>query len=347
MTRRRHLAARLSAVGAAVLALSVAPGAAPAGAAPSGCPRDRPLTQVDVVTVPVVPGAHLEVAGQKVVTDDRGRAEVTVCRLGQPPDVVGPAAPVEMSGHRRATYDRSFLADKGRLLQVAFRVENEVAFTFAGLPSRQIQSFTVRSSGGEVVTRTSLDPVYLLGTRVFRGPDGPEARRVYYTVDAVQVAGSSVVHRSQLKFYPADRKVVRVPLLAFTVRVQVVDRLFRQPTGRAVTLTRPGEVAFRQPLEDGTATFTAVPRGRYDVIAHAPGLRIDRTLLLSRDQLVVMPVLTWLDLLVLIGMPLAIAVALVLAPRPALRQRLARASRRPVALAGGLLRQERSRAAPR
>ena len=347
MTCRRRLRGLLVALGAALIAVSSAPAApaAPAAgaaaaasaAARSTCPAAHPLTQVRVQTVPEVPGARLKVGGSDVVTDRRGRADVEVCRLSRPPDVTGPPAPVELSGRRRAIYDKSFLSDGGRLLQVAFRVENEVSFTFAGLPSRQIESFTVRSSGGELVTRTSLDPVYLLGTRVFRGPDGPEARRVYYTVDAVQVAGSSVVHRSQLKFYPADRAVVRVPLLAFTVRVQVVDRLFRMPTGRAVRLTRPGEVVFRQPLEDGAASFSEVPRGRYEVVAEAPGLRIGRTLLLSRDQVVVMPVLTWLDLLVLVGVPLGIAIALVLAPRPSLRLRLARAAGRPFAAAGRLL----------
>jgi hypothetical protein len=65
-----------------------------------------------------------------------------------------------------------------------------------------------------------------------------------------------------------------------------------------------------------------VPRGTYDVVADAPGLRIDRRLILSRDQVVVMPVLTWIDLAVLLGAPILIAVGLVLAPRPGLRRRI-------------------------
>ena len=120
------------------------------------------------------------------------------------------------------------------------------------------RSFTLRSSTGGVITRKDLLPVWLPSTRVLRGPDGLEERRIYYSVDSVYVEGSSVVNRSQVKFYPADRAVVRVPLLAYTVRVEVVDRLFRWPVGTSVRLSRPDIADVGQPLENGVATFTEV-----------------------------------------------------------------------------------------
>lgn len=312
----RHLA-----VGGVALALLVVPvrGASVAAAA---CPAGSPTVDVAVRTVPVVPGARVVVGDVAARTDGAGRATVRTCRLSTALEVTGPEEPVELPGARRAVFDRVFLEGRGSRVTVAFTMETEVSFSFLNLPTREIEEFTLRSSTGDVVVRDSLGPVYLQSERVLRGPDGLEERRIYYTVDAVEVAGSSVVNRAQVKFYPSDRAVVRVPLLAYTVRVEVVDRLFRWPVGSSVRLVRPGEIDVAAPLERGRATFTEVPRGTYDVVADAPGLRIDRHLVLSRDQVVVMPVLTWVDLAVLLGVPLLIAVGLVLAPRPALRHRI-------------------------
>lgn len=328
----RVLRALLAGVAVAAAGLAT-PAQATAAAA---CPADRPLTDVLVSTVPVVPGATIRLAGRTVTTDAAGTARIRVCRLTSARDISGPTTPVQLPGHRRAVFDRVFLSGRGRVVQAAFGMDHEVSFAFSGLPTKEIERFTLKSSTGEVITRTDLSPVYLPGTRVLRGPDGLEQREIYYSVDAVTVGGSSVVNRSQIRFYPSEREVVRVPLLAFSVRVEVVDRLFRHPVGTAVSLTRPGTPGLRHELVDGEATFTEVPRGDYDVVAEAPGLRIDRSLILSSDQVVVMPVLTWLDLAVLVGVPLAIAVGLVLAPRPRLRRRLVEVARWPVDRRRGL-----------
>ena len=312
---------------AAVLALLVGctwAGAPAAAVAAPACPADRPLTTVAVSTVPVVPGARIVVAGQPVVTDGAGRGTVQVCRLTNAKEITGPKEAVQLPGQRRAVFDRIFLSNRGSSVQAAFGIDDEVAFSFIGIPAKRIESFTLRSSTGQVLKRDSLGPVYLPGSRVLRGPDGLEERKIYYSVDSVLVAGSSVVNRSQVKFFPADRPVVRVPLLAYTMRVEVVDRLFRWPTGSRVSLIREGTEPSLKQLQNGVATFKEMPRGDYTVVAQAPGLRIDRKVILSRDQVVVMPVLTWVDLAVLIGVPLLIALGLVLAPRPRLRHRIAR-----------------------
>ena len=280
---------------------------------------------MSVSTVPVVPGATINIEGTTVVTDGAGRASARACQLASARDVTGPPQPIVLPGQRRAVYDPVYLTGRGRTLQVAFGMDAEVSFAFSGLPSRRIESFTLRSSTGGVITRKDLLPVWLPSTRVLRGPDGLEERRIYYSVDSVYVEGSSVVNRSQVKFYPAGP--CRGP--SATPRVHGAGR-GRRP---AVPLARrdlgatqpPRHRRCRQPLENGVATFTEVPRGSYSVVAAAPGLRIDRSLILSRDQLVVMPVLTWVDLVVLLGLPLLIAVGLVLAPRPVMRRRLAAA----------------------
>lgn len=296
---------------------------APAAAAPV-CPAARPRVTLQIVTVPTVPRAEIDVAGTRVVLDGAGRGRLVTCRLADAGAVTGPSEPVELAGKRRATFDRVFLSDRGSRLQVAFGVEHQVSFSFLGLPTRQITRYTLRSSTGEVTTYGTLDPVWLLGSRVLRGPDGLEERDIYYSVDSVLVAGSSVVNRSQTKFYPDERAVVRVPLLAFDVDVYVVDRLFRFPIGQRVTLVGPDGLTYEAPLANGKASFSEVPRNTYAVVADAPGLEVARSLALSGDQLVVLPILSWLDLVVLLGTPSSLAVALVLAPRPVLRRRIAR-----------------------
>jgi hypothetical protein len=306
-------------------AWSLGSAASPAAAEPS-CPASRPAVTLQISTVPTVPGARIDVGGTAVVLDGAGRGRLRTCRLADAGSVTGPDAPVELAGKRRARFDRVFLSDRGSRLQVAFGVEHQVSLTFLGLPTRQITRYTLRSSTGAVITYDDLDPVWLLGSRVLRGPDGLEERGIYYSVDSVLVAGSSVVNRSQTKFYPDERAVVRVPLLAFDVDVYVVDRLFRFPVGRRVTLRGAEGLAYHAPLEDGKASFSEIPRNTYAVVADAPGLEVARGLTLSGDQLVVLPILTWLDLLVLVGGPTALATALVLAPRPVLRRRIVRSS---------------------
>jgi len=309
------------AAGCALAGLGLA--AAPAAAAPT-CPADRPAVTLQITTVPSVPGAAIDVDGTRVVMDGAGRGRLVTCRLRDAGSVTGPTRPIALAGHRRATFDRVFLTDRGTRLQVAFGVEYQVSFSFRGLPTRQITRYTLRSSTGAVTTFTELDPVWLLGSRVLRGPAGLEEREISYSVDSVLVAGSSVVNRSQTRFYPGDHAVVRVPLLAFDVDVRVVDRLFRFPVGHRVTLRGPEGLSYGAPLANGRASFTEIPRNSYDVVADAPGLEVARSLTLSQDQTVVLPILTWLDLLVLLGGPTALAVGLLLAPRPTVRRRIVR-----------------------
>jgi hypothetical protein len=326
---RRRAAGRGRATGRWLISAALAAAAclltpSAASAAP-GCSSGRPNVSMVISTVPVVPGARITVNGRPVTTDGAGRAQLLTCRLANAGDVKGPDAPVALPGKRRATFDRFFLSGQGSRLQIAFGVEHEVSFTFSGLPTKEITTYTLRSSTGQVITYDDLEPVWLLGSRVLRGPDGLEERDIYYSVDSVLVAGSSVVNRSQTKFYPDQRSVVRVPLLAFDVQVIAVDRLFRFPVGSAVTLRGLSGLTYKAPLADGRASFKEIPRGSYEVVADAPGLRVARSLTLSRDQLVVLPVITWLDLMVLIGGPSMLAVALILAPRPRLRRRIANA----------------------
>lgn len=343
---RRRWCARGLAAGAAAGAVAVGLlGPSPAAVAVPSCPVDRPLTAVQVSTVPVVPGARIIVDGVPVVTDAAGHATATVCRLVSARDITGPSEPIALAGYRRAVFDRVFISDRGQVLQVAFGMETEVALQFYGLPTKQIESYTLRSSTGEVITRRTLDPLYLPSQRVLRGPDGLEERKIYYSVDSVYVAGSSVVNRSQVKFFPADTTLIRVPLLVYSVRIEVVDRLFRWPVGESVRLTRPNAPDLEARLVDGVATYSAVPRGEYSVVADAAGVRIDRTLILTRNQIVVMPVLSWLDLVTLIGLPVLIAVGLVLAPRPRLRRRLATPFARALVRVRGLVRRKANSAA--
>jgi hypothetical protein len=319
----RLVAAAVTALAFTATAVALPASPASAASAAPACPAARPVVTLQISTVPVVPRARIVVAGTPVVTDSAGRAQLQSCRLEDAGTVIGPAEPVPLAGKRRARFDRVFLSGRGSRLQVAFGVEHRVSFSFLGLPTRQITEYTLRSSTGEVHTYTDLDAVWLLGSRVLRGPDGLEEREIYYSVDSVLVAGSSVVNRSQTKFFPDERAVVRVPLLAFGVDVYVVDRLFRFPVGDRVTLRGPSGLRFSGALRNGKAAFSEVPRGSYDVVADAPGLTVARSLTLSGDQIVVLPVITWLDLLVLLGGPTALAIALILAPRPALRRRIA------------------------
>ena len=74
-------------------------------------------------------------------------------------------------------------------------------------------------------------------------------------------------------------------------------------------------------LVHGRALATALPRGNYRISLTGGLYGLAQPLLLSRSQVVVVPVVTWLDLLVVGGGLLVVALGLVLVGRPHLARR--------------------------
>lgn len=329
MTRRPGAAA--TAVLTAILCLGLAlPAAAAPTAVPPPCQDPARIAPVSVTSIPAVPGLVIQVDGHEVKASAQGTATVMACRDDLVDRIVVSRDPVPIDDRRRVRYDRMFVTGSGTAVALAFQVDYLTDVRLDGLPPDEIESLTLRSSTGERITSEEQGPQWLWGQRVIRGPSGLLLRDIFYTVDQVMVHGANVVNRSQTKFYPSETPVVQVPVLTYDLELEVRDRLFGFPVGDTAYLEAEDGTVLDTTLVSGRASLRAVPRGSYVLSVDAPGLNTPRPLSVSKDQTVDLPVLTWLDIAVLLGLPALAALLLVLIPRPHMRAAIAGLLRRPL-----------------
>jgi hypothetical protein len=190
------------------------------------------------------------------------------------------------------------------------------------LPSGEVRSAQLLSSTGVRVTVRGTTTPELQATRVVRSGTVLRSKPIEYAVQSVRLGGGNVVHRSQLRFEPIHQRTLTIPLLLYSLRFTSTDALFGSPTGSALSLRHPDGRIEQLPLHDGKAMATGLPRGAYSVRVKAPGYSVERPVTLSRDQVVDLQVISYVDFLVVVGALATIALALLFVGRPQLRRRV-------------------------
>ncbi|SCL34995.1 Glycosyl hydrolase family 71 [Micromonospora pallida] len=319
------------AVVAALLALT------PVAAVADG-PASRRPGVLRMQTVPPLPGVQVTVDGRTARSDAHGRIAVRVRNFLGLADRIA-VAPAAVSPDRRVVFDRfrgSPDAGVRRVVEVGLRTVRRVSWSFVervGTPVSvdRITSLRLRSSTGEIHELSGADlarPRWVAESRTQQGPRGLASKQLYYVVDSVVVDGTSVVNRAAQRFVPWDQQAWIIELLFFKVRFSAADMIFSRQAGEAVRLTRAdGRVEDLRFAADGTVLVPDLPRGTYEVRVDGGGVSFGRPVSISRDQQVVLSVISPLDLsLVVLGV-LVVALGLVLAGRPHLCRRLVRARR--------------------
>ena len=195
------------------------------------------------------------------------------------------------------------------------------------LPSTSVSAVRLKSRTGVRVTLSGGQTAKLQASRVIAVPDGVRSKAIEYAVEAVEVAGANVVNRAQQRFFPLRTRALTVPLLLYSARFTSRDALFGYASGSAVLLTDPDGETMRIPLRSGHAQARGLARGEYLVKVDASGFSFKRPVSLSRDQVVDLAVVSYLDLGVIFGGLTALAIGLVLVGRPAIRERVRGPSR--------------------
>jgi phospholipase C len=269
-----------------------------------------------IQTVPEVPGMRFSANGIQFRADSEGRAH-------PPPRLVGSrgslqAIPTEISSGVRAGFDRWY---RGRAI-AAVNLDHRVELGFVDLDGNRVdpdvvQSVTLTGSNGRRHVLGGGTPLWLQGNRVVPETQGRKSTAVSYAAEEVVVGGSSVVHRAQQRFFPADGPDVKLRLLLFSARFEVRDALLGFPIGSAVRLEYPNGQVQSQGLGPGAdLTVRGLPRGDYRVSVDALGISSSRPVALSGDQRVELKVISWLDVaVVLLGLA-SIALALLYLRRP-------------------------------
>ncbi|HET7010206.1 MAG TPA: hypothetical protein VFI11_05475 [Anaerolineales bacterium] len=234
------------------------------------------------------------------------------------------------------TPERPVVLTSGLQLVVGMNILRQIHLEFRGpaedpISAGRVSSVVVRSSFGSFLTLEGEGPHWVLAERSLRRDAGLESVLVVYAVQRVVVDGGNVVNRGQLRLVAEPgTEAWTLPLLLYSARIEPRDALFGGPVAGNVVLEYPD--GRREELPAGNTGTVEVPdlaRGNYRVwVEGGLGIVLPTIMVLSRDQIVRPPVITYLDLGVLLGGGLGLILGLLFAGRPylllAARERLAR-----------------------
>jgi hypothetical protein len=275
--------------------------------------------------VPPLAGIPIQVGRRVATTDAKGVARLDV------PTFVGLDGQITLP-QTQIGKDRTVVLDRvrgnpenGRPVEVGLRTRRLVDWTFlrpdgATFPVSDVTSMTVKSNTGEKITVTGADlkaPMWVSEMRTVQTTQGLQVKENYWVVETVVIGGTTAVNRSQQRFTPAQQTHWDVNLLLYNLRLSGQDLLFSTPRGEALSVERPDGVILHVPFgPDGSATVEDLPRGSYLVRVSGGGVSFERPVSVSRDTTDTLAVISYLDIGVVLGLGLLVAVSLLLAGRP-------------------------------
>jgi len=312
MRRRGSITAQIRrGAAAAVLLVLGAPAAGAHAVQPAALP---PVIQ----TVPKAPGMRFAVDGVEFKADRAGRARPSLASATGSASLR--ALDTTIAPGVRARFDRWYAGRSIATLDIYYRVQP----TFVDLDGervdpRAVTSLTLLASNGRRHVLGGGGERWLQGNFVIPESQGRESTALSYAVERVVVAGSTVVHRGQQRFFPSEGSRPQLRLSLFSARFEVRDALLGFPVGSAIRLEYPNGQVQREALGPGSQlTLRSLPRGDYRVSVDALGISSSRPVALSSDQRVDLQVISWLDIgVVLLGLA-SLGLLLLFIRRPAL-----------------------------
>jgi len=179
---------------------------------------------------------------------------------------------------------------------------------------------TVRGVGN-TFTFDKAGPIWLPANRLTRRVgERLESEEILYYFREILVDGANVVNKSEQRFRIRPDDVWPVEVLLYSARFSARDAMFRFPIGKGIALTFPDghteEFLFTD-SENAEVEVTSLARGSYSArIIGAGGSAPPTPVHLSRDQNVELLMLSYLDITLIIGIPLLIALAFFFIGRP-------------------------------
>jgi hypothetical protein len=225
-------------------------------------------------------------------------------------------------------YDSGVNGDR---VQVGLITSRPVSWAFQAkgepVAPTDVTSLTIRNSIGEQRTYQGAALVkshWVQASRTQRYTTGLVSKDLVYSVSEVLVDGSNVVSGGLNTFEPTRSQFWTIQLLYYDNPFTSGDLLFGGVVGQGVLLTLPDQTEMKIPFDDnGVADPGPLPRGAYEVKVYGSGISFTSPISLSRDQAdpVVLRVISPLDIVVVVGSVMLLAVGLVLLGRPPKRWR--------------------------
>jgi hypothetical protein len=295
------------------------------------------IVTLHVYTVPPEPGVKLLFDGQPVTTDAAGVATINT--------------PYRLTGHTLTLVRPEWTSDDGRIqtkftvwrspvpeqkhsptlthlilrrnhaVQLGFRVSYQLDFSFVtpgnqSVPSGRIDGVELRADGGYISSVKGGQTIRLLGVQPVEEASALTAHTVNYTLQSVMVDGSNVVNAGQQRVNPTRQESAKFVLQLRQLTITAHDRFFGRHIGRDVVVTYPDGRRIRYRFNRAhQVVLTNLARGRYQVRIEGVGFLTSQAVVLSRNQIVNMPILTWTDIITLIVILAVVAVAAVMRQR--------------------------------
>jgi hypothetical protein len=284
-----------------------------------------------VQTVPALSGVPLRMNGMELLSDDKGKATFEFTKPGTYRLQVlidkykNSSVRIEFGRWGEEDYEayRDIKVPSDEVIQVGLNVFHQVSQKFVDLsgfpvsPDR-ITEYTIKSAQGDVFTYTNNQSGWIPSSRIARRITGLEETKLLYSTVSVTVDGSNVVNQSQQKFYASPNGTWQISLLLYSLQIHARDGLFASPVGKNVELQFPDGKIVKYPLDaSGNAQIHSLARGLYTFkIDGVNGLTNPTPVALSRDQVVDIKAITFLDIGIVGFLGLILVFGLLIYGRP-------------------------------
>jgi hypothetical protein len=290
--------------------------------------------KVAIYTVPPIPGVKFKLNQQIYTSDENGIAELAVDTSGVYSLEVLPIDEDNISSNTKLEFarwnDNVFTANRkvyfprARRLEAGFNVNYQMDQKFydtTGEPvdPARVSSMVIRGIGN-TYTLDGAGPVWLPSNRLIRRvTERLESQEILYYFRDVTIDGANVINRSQQRFHIRPNDTWPIQVLLYSVRFTARDAMFHFPIGKGIELTYPDGHMEKFFFDSNRAQITipSLARGSYSAkITGAGGSAPPTPIHLSRDQDVELLMLSYLDIALIIGIPLSIALAFFFIGRP-------------------------------
>ncbi len=285
---------------------------------------------IKIQTIPPEAGLRFSLDDNVAESNSDGLVEFHVSNTGTfHLDFIGSADPearvyLDRWGDEVFTHDRTVEVKGDISLEAGFEIHYPVSISFVDLqgnpvPADQITAVSMTSNHGQRVTLTNdeLD-VWLQASRVTRRRDGLELVPALWSIESVEINGTSVVNRNQQRFDLISADSWKIELLLFSAHVTARDSFFRFPIGTGIELHYPdGTTKFFPFDSNDEVKLYSMPRGDYFIrVVGVSGMAPLSPVALTRNQEVDLLVLSYLDIGAAGAVAFAIVLGLLLAGRP-------------------------------
>lgn len=340
--REAIISAREATVSAPLASRIPAPSSSTRTVTTAGPPPTATLT---VTTVPPVAGLRLSFDSVTTTTNASGMAAFTAAR-NQNAHTLAVLDTQREKGDTRYTFSRwagqrdfsqaftptldNVTTRTKNTVTAVFTIERAVSPNFVDQQGRavnqdRVSAATARSSTGATVDISPTGRTWLESNHViYRSSVDLEVEKPSYSWQSVVVSGSNIIDSGRQSFTPAETTTPMVQGQFHDLTVTAHDALFGSPAGVEVVLTFPDGSTQSTPMgESRTAVFSHLPRGSYQAVVRAgPAIVNTQHLRLSRDITVAVPVISILDIAVLVTVATLIGVGMLLIGRKTFRRKV-------------------------